>query len=142
MATRRKRKLAALKKENCQEHPRSSLAQNSNVPRSQEDYISQDSEKVEGRITKKLSHEFGRKENRIIGALARLDGFLMNPLIQGHFGTARETCPGTHFVLSRERRSTTPRVVLILKQASSTTRRHKTLAQKITTTVPVAGCCL
>ena len=78
MATRNKRKLEALNKENCEEHPRSNLAQNSNVPRSQEDYITQVSEEIEGRVTKKLSQEFTRTENRILGALARLDDFLMN----------------------------------------------------------------
>ena len=66
MATRTKRKLAALNKENCEEHPRSNLASNSNVPRSQEDYITQVSEEIEGRVTKKLSQEFSRTENRII----------------------------------------------------------------------------
>ena len=86
MATRNKRKLAALNKENCEEHPRSNLAQNSNVPRSQEDYITQVSEAIEGRVTTNLSKEFSRTENRILGALARLDDFLMNPLIQGHSG--------------------------------------------------------
>ena len=91
MATRNKRKLAALNKENCEEHPRSNLAQNSNVPRSQEDYITQVSEELEGRVTKKLSQEFSRTENHVLGALARLDDFLMNPLIQGHSGTAPET---------------------------------------------------
>ena len=91
MATRNKRKLATLNKENCEEHPRSNLAQNSNVPRSQEDYITQVSEEIEGRVTKKLSQEFGRTENRILGALARLDDFLMNPLLQGHPGTTLET---------------------------------------------------
>ena len=91
MATRNKRKLAALNKKNCEEHPRSNLAQNSNVPRSQEDYITQVSEEIEGRVTKKLSQVFSRTENRIIGALARLDDFLMNPLLQGHSGTAPET---------------------------------------------------
>ena len=91
MATRNKRKLAALNKENCEEHPRSNLAQNSNVPRSQEDYITQVSEEIEGRVTKKLSQEFCRTENRILGALARLDDFLMNPLLQGHSGTTPET---------------------------------------------------
>ena len=90
MATRNKRKLAALNNENCEEHPRSNLAQNSNVPRSQEDYITQVFEKLEGRVTKKLSQEFSRTENRILGALARLDNFLMNPLIQGHSGTTPE----------------------------------------------------
>ena len=90
MATRNKRKLAALNKENCEEHPRSNLASNSNVPRSQEDYITQVSEEIEGRVTKKLSQEFSRTENRIPGALARLDDFLMNPLLQGHSGTTPE----------------------------------------------------
>ena len=91
MATRNKRKLAALNKENCEEHPRSKSAQNSDAPRSQEDYITQVSEEIEGRVTKKLSQEFSRTENRILGALARLDSFLMNPLLQGHSGTATET---------------------------------------------------
>ena len=90
MATRNKKKLAALNKENCEEHPRCNLAQNSNVPRSQEDYITQVSEEIEGRVTKKLSQEFSRTENRILGALARLDDFLMNPLIQDHSGTTPE----------------------------------------------------
>ena len=91
MATRNKRKLAASNKENCEEHPRSNLALNSNVPRSQEDYITQVSEEIEGRVIKKLSQEFSRAENRLLGALARLDDFLMNPLLQGHSGTTPET---------------------------------------------------
>ena len=71
MATRNKRKLAALNKESCEEHPRGNLTQNSAAPRSQEDYITQVSEEIEGRVTKKLSQEFSRTENRILGALAR-----------------------------------------------------------------------
>ena len=65
--------------------------QNSNVPRSQEDYITQVTEEIEGRVTKRLSQEFSRTENRILGALARLDDFFMNPLLQGHSGTTPET---------------------------------------------------
>ena len=95
MATRNKRKLAALNKKNCEEHPRSNLTQNSAAPRSQEDYITQLSEEIEGRVTKKLSQEFSRTENRILGALARLDGFLMNPLLQGHSGNTPETSGNT-----------------------------------------------
>ena len=91
MATRNKRKLSTLNKENCEKHPRSNGAQNSNVPRSQEDYISQVSEEIERRGTKKLSQEFSRTENRILGALARLNDFLMNPLLQGHSGNTPET---------------------------------------------------
>ena len=90
MTTRNKRKLAALNKENCEENPRSNLAQNSGAARSQEDYITQVSEEIEGRVTKRLSKEFSRTENRILGALARLDDFLMNPFLPGHFGTTPE----------------------------------------------------
>ena len=100
MATlRNKRKLAALNKENCEEHPRNNMAQNSNIPRSQEDYITQVPEEIEEKVTKKLSQEFSRTENRILGALARLDDFLMNPLLQGHSGIAPEPLrrrTGTH----------------------------------------------
>ena len=90
MATRNKRMLAALNEENYEEHPMINLAQNSNVPRSQEDYITQVSEEIQERVTKKLSQDFSRTEHRILGALARLDDFLMNPLLQGHSGTTPE----------------------------------------------------
>ena len=92
MATlRNRRKLAALNKENSEEHARSKLAKNSNVPRSQEDYTTQVSAEIEGRVTKKLSQEFSRTENRILGALARFDDFHINPIIRGHSGTTPET---------------------------------------------------
>ena len=91
MTTRNKRKLAALNKENCEENPRSNMAQNSGAPRSQEDYITQDSEEIEGRVTKRLSKEFSRTENRVLGALARLDNFLMNPLLPGGSGATPES---------------------------------------------------
>ena len=83
--------MAALKKENREKHRRSNLARSSNVPRSQEDYITQVSEEIEERVTKRLSKEFSRTENRILGALARLDDFLMNRLIQEYSGNAPET---------------------------------------------------
>ena len=67
------------------------MAQNLNVPWSQEDYITQVSEEIEGRVAKKLSQEFSRTENRILGALSRLDDFLMNPLNQGYSRTIPET---------------------------------------------------
>ena len=84
MPTRNKRKLAALNKENCEGHPKSNIVQNSNVPRSQEAYITQVTEEIEGRVTEKLSQEFSRTENCLLGALARFDDFLMNPLLQDH----------------------------------------------------------
>ena len=95
MTIRNKRKLAALNKENCEENPRSNMAQNSGAPRSQEDYITQVSEEIEGRVTKRLSKEFSRTENHIFGALAQLDDFLMNPLLPGHSGTTQEPTRNT-----------------------------------------------
>ena len=91
MATQNKKKLAAINKENCEEHPPSNLAKNSNVSRSQEDYITQISEEIEVRVIEKLSKEFSRTENRLLGALARLEDCLMNPPVQGHSGTAPKT---------------------------------------------------
>ena len=38
-----------------------------------------------------MSQEFSRTENWILGALAKLDDFLLNPLLQGHSGTTPET---------------------------------------------------
>ena len=46
-----------------------------------EEYITQVSEKIEGRVTKKLSLEFSRTETRILGALSKLDEFLLNPQV-------------------------------------------------------------
>ena len=83
-------KMATLNKENCEEHLRSNLAQNSSFRRSQEDYITQVSEEIGGKVTKRSSKEFSRTESRILGALARLDDFLINPLLQGHSGTTPE----------------------------------------------------
>ena len=92
MATlRNKQELAALNKENCEEHPGSNLAQNTNVPRLQEDYITQFSEEIESRVTKKLCKEFNWTESRVLGALSQFDELLLNLLIQGRSGSAPET---------------------------------------------------
>ena len=66
------------------------MAQNSSAPRSQEDYITHVSEEIGGKVTKRLSKVFSRTKNRILGALAHLADFLMNPLLQGHSGTTPE----------------------------------------------------
>ena len=62
MTTRNKRKLAALNKENCEKHPRSNLAQNSNAPRSQEEYITQVSEEIEGGSQKGCQRSSGEQK--------------------------------------------------------------------------------
>ena len=78
MATlRNKRKLAAVSRET-PESTRNGRTQNILDPELAQDYISQVSEEVEGRVTKKLSKEFSRTESRILGALSKLDEFLLN----------------------------------------------------------------
>ena len=93
MATlRNKRKLAAVSRET-PEGSRSSKGQNVLDPELTQDYISEVSEEIEGRVTKKLSKEFNRTESRILGALSKLDEFLLNPQVRTCFvavqGTSR-----------------------------------------------------
>ena len=92
MATlRNKRKLAAVTRETQEENPRNGQSRNTSVPRINEEYITQVSEEIEGRVTKKLSQEFNRIESRISDALSKLDEFLLNQQITAHSGTIRNT---------------------------------------------------
>ena len=92
MATlRNKRKLAAVTRETQEENPRNGLSRNTSVLRNNEEYITQLSEEIEGRFSKKLSQEFSRTESRILGALSKFDEFLSNQQVHTHF----ETVPGT-----------------------------------------------
>ena len=79
MATlRNKRKLAAVLRET-PENTRSSQSQNTLDPEMAQEYISQVSEEIEGRVTKKLSKDFSRTESRFFGALSKLNEFLLSP---------------------------------------------------------------
>ena len=92
MATlRNKRKLAAVARETQGESPRNGQSRNTSVPRINEGNITQVSEEIEGRFTKKLSQEFSRTESPILGAISKLDEFLLNLEIRTHSGTV----PGT-----------------------------------------------
>ena len=83
--------MAAVTREIQEENPRNGQSQNTSVPRINEEYITQVSDEIEGRVTKKLSQEFSRTESSILGALFKLDEFLLKPLIRTHSGTV----PGT-----------------------------------------------
>ena len=103
MATlRNKRKLAAVSRET-PESTRSSRTQNVLDPELTQDYISQVSEEIEGRVTKKLSKEFIKTESRILGALSKLDEFLLNPQVR----TCSVAVPGTSRNNNSENRETT-----------------------------------
>ena len=91
MATlRNKKKLAAVSRETS-ESTRNGRTQNTLDPELAQDYISQVSEEIEGRITKKLLKEFSRTESRILGALSKIDEFLLNPQVR----TCSVAVPGT-----------------------------------------------
>ena len=89
-------KLAAVTSEIQEEHPRNGQSRNMSVPWINEDYITQVSEEIEGRITKKLSQEFSRTESRILGTLSKLDEFLLNQQIRTHSGTVPGTSRNTN----------------------------------------------
>ena len=76
-----KRKLVANSRET-PEGSRSSRGQTVLDPELTQDYISLVSEEIKGRVTNKLSKEFSKTESRILGALSKLDGFLLNPQVR------------------------------------------------------------
>ena len=78
---RNKRKLAAVSRET-PEGSRGSRGRNVLDLELTQDYISQVSEEIEGRVTKKLCKEFNKTESRILGALSKLDEFLLNPQVR------------------------------------------------------------
>ena len=70
-----------------QECPSNNQPQNSDDPGITQDYIAQFFEEIEGRVTKKLNLDFSRTESRILGALSKLDKFLLNPQTRTFSGT-------------------------------------------------------
>ncbi len=108
MATlKNKRKLSAFTTETQEEHPRNGQSRNTSVPRINEEYITQVFEEIEGRVTQKLSPEFSRTECCILGALSKLDEFLLNPQVR--------TRSGTQTWKTRNQMRIVPTVILFLK---------------------------
>ena len=91
-------KLAAVSRETA-DSSRGSRGRNVLDPELTQDYISQVSEEIEGRVTKKLSKEFNKTESHILGALSKLDEFLLNPqgsVVQGASRNANSENRETH----------------------------------------------
>ena len=70
---------------------KNTLSQNTVDPGMAQEYISQVSEEIEGKVTEKLSIEFSRTKSCILGALSKLDEFLLNPQVR----TCSVAVPGT-----------------------------------------------
>ena len=99
---RNRKKLAAISR-GTPEGSRGSRGQNVLDPELTQQYISEVSEEIEGRVTKNISKEFSKTESRILGALSKLDEFLLNPqvrtcsvAVQGTFGNANSGNRETH----------------------------------------------
>ena len=88
--------LAAVTRERRDENLRNGQSRNTSVPRMNEEYVTQVSEEIEGRVTKKLSQRYSSTESRILDALYRLDEFLVNQQIRTHSGTVAETFRNTN----------------------------------------------
>ena len=97
-----KRKLEAVLRET-PENTRDTQSQNTIDPEMNQEYISQFSEEIEGRVTRKLSKECSRAESRILGALSKPDEFLLNPQVR----TCSVAVPGTSRNNESENRETT-----------------------------------
>ena len=99
---RNEKKLAAVSRER-PESTKNTQSRNTIDPEMAQEYISQLSEEIEGRVTKKLSKEFSRTESRILGALSKLDDFLLNPQVR----TCSVAVPGTSRNSNSENREPT-----------------------------------
>ena len=88
--------LADVRRETQEEHPRNGQSRNTSDPRINEEYIRQVSEEIERRVTKRLFQELSRTESRILGALSKLDEFLVNRQIRTHSGTVPESFRNTN----------------------------------------------
>ena len=82
MATlRNKRKRSAVSRAT-RENIRNRQSQITPNPEMAQEHISQVCEEIEERVTNKLSKDFSRIESRILGALSKLEEFLLNPQVQ------------------------------------------------------------
>ena len=114
MATlKNQRKFAGVSRETA-EGSRGSRGRNILDPELTQDYISQVSEEIEGRVTKKLSKEFNKTESRILGALSKLDEFLLNPQVRTCSVTTRER-PEMLVQVTGKFMGITPQMILIPK---------------------------
>ena len=78
-------------KKSQEEHPRNGQSRNTSFPIINEECITQVFEEIEGRVAEKIAQEFSRTESRILGALSKLEEFLVNPQVRTQSGTI----PGT-----------------------------------------------
>ena len=96
MATlKSKQSLAAVLRESPEEHPRNGHSPNTPILRINEEYVTQVSEEIEGKVNKKLSQDLNSTESCFLGALFKLYEFLLNPQLRTHSETVPEISQST-----------------------------------------------
>ena len=88
MATlRNEKKIVAVIRDKQEANPRNNLSRDTNAPRLTEEYITQVSEEMEDKVTRKMFLGFSWTESRILGKLWKLDEFCLNSQIRVHCRT-------------------------------------------------------
>ena len=72
--------LAAVNEDSQEEHPMNNLSRDAKVTKINEDHFTQIPEQIERRLIKKMSREINRTKTWILGALSKLDEFLLKSI--------------------------------------------------------------
>ena len=112
-------KLAAINSYNQEDHPRNIQVQNTNSPTIQEDYYTQVSQEIEGRVTKYLCRS-SVGQSTAFWHLFKARRISSEPTSPGSLRTrsSHPRHPGIQTKKTRERKRTVPRMILKLKWVS------------------------
>ena len=134
MATlRNKRNFAIINREDHEELPRNSQTRDTNVSRIQEDYITEVTEQLESRLTKKIVPGVKQNGGSHFGrSFQTWRIFFLNPQFRVQSGSVLETSQ-TQIKKTRNYLRIITKMILILKQGSLWTSLNKISAQKMCT---------
>ena len=115
MATRTNaKKLAGINWNSQEQHLRNNLSREKDAPQFIEDYVTQVTEKTEGRVTIQLSQYFSRVESQILVARSKSDEFVPKSQFWCNLELSPES-PETPTEKPQSKTWTVPRKVCILK---------------------------
>ena len=87
-----KRNFGEVKKINQKEYSWNNFSRNKNAPGSNRMYLAHVSEEIKGRASEQeIFHKILRTENRILGAVSKLDEYLLIWQVWVHYGTVPST---------------------------------------------------
>ena len=110
-----KQNLAAVERKTLEEHHWNGKSRNTSIPRLNEVYLTQVSEKIKGKFTQWMSREINRTDGRIFGALPKTDVFVLNPKAWTQSGTVPRTSWTADVECQEPNEDRSQRKILILK---------------------------